>query len=299
MNCREVLPRINAYLDEEVSPSEKKLIQTHLASCQSCRQELESLNHLQNTLRQQLKARVAQAAPSPQAWSLVQAALPANHSKEPHPKKGSPRYSRLNLPFFGNLTFQKVGLALLILLALVVAIPSVSAKVESWVGTWFSFSSPDGKDFSAIGGFTAFTPYHATYLPKGFKHSGMGTATGWPDYEALELTYDRKGGQFFTLLESKGGEAQGLPSGEEIYLRESPAVFIASFATSSAELVNKKPGLSIVTEFDYSQTNLLTWFMGEVRIDMFSNLPKAEMVKIAESLVPMQTSEGEEPSPPN
>jgi hypothetical protein len=299
MNCREVRPRINAYLDEEVSPSEKKLLQAHLVTCQSCQQELESLNHLQNTLRQQLKARAAQAAPSPQAWSLVQAALPADRSNEPNPKKGSRPFSRLKLPFFGNLTFQKVGLAFLVLLALVVAIPTVSAKVQSWVGTWFSFSSPDGKDFSAIGGFTAFTPYHATYLPKGFTNSGIGTVTGWPDYEALELTYDRRGGQFFTLLESKGGEAQGLPSGEDVLIGESPAVFIPTFATSSAELVSKKPGLSIVTEFDYSQTNLLTWFMGEVRIEMFSNLPKAEMIKIAASLAPMQTSEGELPDAPN
>jgi hypothetical protein len=298
MNCREVLPRMNAYLDEEVSPSEKKLIQAHLAACQSCQHELESLNQLQNTLRQHLQARAAQAAPSPQAWSLVQAALPANLSKKPTPRKVRQPFSRPILPFFRNLTIQKVGIAVLILLAFVVAIPTVSAKVEAWVGTWFSFSSPDGENFSAIGGFTAFTPYHATYLPKGFKNSGMGTATGWPDYEALELTYDRKGGQFFTLLESKGGEAQGLPTGEDVSVGESPAVFIPSFATSVAELVSKKPDLSIVTEFDYSQTNLLTWFIGEVRIEIYSNLSKSEMVKIGESLTPMQTGEGELPIGP-
>jgi hypothetical protein len=299
MNCREVLPRIYAYLDDEVSPSEKKLIQAHLATCQSCQQEVVSRNHLQNTLRQQLKSRVAQAAPSPQAWSRVQAALPANRSEEPIPKKVSLLSARPTLPFFERFTFQKVGVIFLVVLALVVAIPTVRAKVEAWAGTWFSFSSPDGENFSAIGGFTAFTPYHATYLPKGFKHSGIGTATGWPDYEALELTYDRKGGQFFTLLESKGGDAQGLPSGEDVSIGESPGVFIASFATSSTELVSKKPGLSIVTEFDYSQTNLLTWFMGDVRIEIFSNLTKAEMVKIAESLAPMQTGEGELPEAPN
>ena len=295
MNCREVLPRINAYLDEELSPSEKKLVQAHLAACQSCQQELESLNHLQNKIRQQLKTRAALAAPSPQAWSRLQAALPANLSREPLQNKMGLPLSRPGLPFFGKLTPLKVGVTFLVLLALVAAIPSVSAKVESWVGTWFSFSSPDGENFSAIGGFTAFTPYHAAYLPKGFKNSGMGTATGWPDYEALELTYDRKGGQFFTILESKGGEAGGLPSGEDVIIGESPAVFIPSFATSSAELVSKKPGLSIVTEFDYSHTNLLVWFMGEVRIEIFSNLPKSEMIKIAESLAPMQTGEGELP----
>jgi hypothetical protein len=299
MNCREVLPQIYAYLDNEVSPSEKKLIQAHLATCQSCQQELESRNHLQNTLRQKLKARAAQAVPSPQAWLLVQAALPTTLSKEPVQKKVSLSSFRPTLSFLGNLTLQKVGIAFLIVLALVIAIPTVWAKMESWTGTWFSFSSPNGENFSAIGGFTAFTPYHATYLPEGFDNSGLGTATGWPNYEALELTYDRKGGQFFTLLESKGGEAQGLPSGEGVYIGESPGVFIPSFATSLTELVNKKPGLSIVTDFDYSQTNLLTWFIGEVRIEMYSNLTKAAMVKIAESLAPMQTGEGELPDSPN
>jgi len=289
---------MNAYLDEEVSPSEKKLIQAHLAACQSCQRELESLNHLQNTLRQHLQARAAQAAPSPQAWSLVQAALPADLSKKPTPKKMHQPFSRPILPFFRNLTIQKVGVAILIILVLVVVAPTVSAKVEAWVGTWFSFSSPDGENFSAIGGFTAFTPYHATYLPKGFQNSGIGTTTGWPDYEALELTYDRKGGWFFTILESKGGEAQGLPSGEDVSIGESPAVFIPSFATSAEELVSKKPGLSIVTDFDYSQTNSLTWFIGEVRIEIFSNLSKSEMVKIGASLAPMQTGEGELPRRP-
>ena len=299
MNCREVLPRINAYLDAEVSPSEKKLIQSHLATCQSCQQELESLGQLQNMLRKQLKTRAANAAPSVEAWSLVQASL-----SNDLPRLSDPRSIRLlstlpTLPRFGSLGLQKVVIALLILLALVVSAPSVRARMESWVGSWFSFSSPDGEDFAAIGGFSAFTPYHATYLPEGFQHSGTGTITGWPDYVALELTYDHKNGQFFTLLESTGGDARALPSGEELQVGDSRAVFISNFATSSAELVAKIPILSIVTNFDYSNTNMLTWFMGEVKIEMFSNLPEDEMIRIAASLVPMQTSEGEQPKPPN
>lgn len=299
MNCREVLPRINAYLDDEVSPSEKKLIQAHLSTCQSCQQELGAQNQLQNTLRQHLLARAAQAAPSPQAWELIQAALPANLPGDAIQKKRRlPFYLPIRLPF-GSLTLQKVGLALLIVLALVATVPSVWARMESWVGTWFSFSSPDGESFSAIGGFTAFTPYHATYLPNGFQNSGMGTATAWPDYEALELTYDRKGGQFFTLLESIGGNARALPSGEIVQVGECQAVFIHDFATSSTDLITKKPGLSIVTNFDYTNTNLLAWFIGEVKVEMFSNLSQAEMLKIAASLAPMQASEGEQPPAPH
>lgn len=299
MKCREVLSRINAYLDNEVSPSEKKLIQAHLGTCQECQRELEALSNLQGSLRQHLKTRAAEVTPSLGAWSHLQAALPAK----------PPRRSPLNglkmplslpgIPLLGNLSLGKAALALLIVLALITATPVVWAQVESWVGTWVSFSSPDGKDFAAIGGFTAFTPYHAAYLPKGFHHSGTGTITGWPDYEAVELTYDKhKSDQFFTILQSVGGEMVGLPVGEAVQVGGSPAVFIPGFASSSDELVAKKPGLSIVTNFDYSNTNLLAWYMDEVRMEMFSSLPKDEMLKIAASLKPMQVSEGDSPPVP-
>lgn len=292
MNCRDVLPKMNAYLDGEVTPSEKRLLQAHLGTCQTCQQELEALDELHNTLRQQLKARAAQAAPSSQAWTLLQASLP---TKSPQKLL---RF-RLRLPGAEILNFQKVAMAFLVLLALVTVVPPVWAQVQTWVGNWFSFSSPDGKNFSAIGGFTAFTPYHATYLPKGFQHSGLGTATGWPDYDALELTYDKRGGQFFTILQSKGSQVAGLPSGEKVQVGQNQAVFVPTFATSADELITKKPGLSIVTDFDYENTNLLAWFMGEIKFEIFSNLPQTEMLKVAESLVPMQTSEGEQPPAPN
>jgi hypothetical protein len=54
--------------------------------------------------------------------------------------------------------------------------------------------------------------------------------------------------------------------------------------------------VSIVTNHAYENTYLLTWFMGEIRIEMLSNLPVAEMLQVAESLEPMQYSEGESPA---
>jgi len=299
MNCRDVQPLLNAYLDNEVSPSEKKLIQAHLGTCQECQRELESFNILQGRLRQHLKIHAAGVAPSPGAWSDLQAALPAKPPRRSPLGRLTLPLSLPKMPLLGELSLGKAALAFLIVLALIVSAPTVWAQMESWVDTWFSFSSPDGKDFAAIGGFTAFTPYHAAYLPKGFHHSGTGAITGWPDYEAVELTYDnQKNGQFFTFLESVGGEVDGLPAGDAVQVGGSPAVFIPGFAGSADELVAKKPVLSIVTNFDYDDTNLLAWYIGEVRIEMFSSLPKDEMLKIAGSLEHMQVSQGDSPPVP-
>jgi hypothetical protein len=74
------------------------------------------------------------------------------------------------------------------------------------------------------------------------------------------------------------------------------AVFIPSFATSQQDLVEERPFVSIVTDYAYENTNLLTWFMGEIKIEMLSNLPVAEMLQVAESLERMQYSEGESPA---
>jgi len=75
MECREVNDLLVAYLDSEVTPSERTLIQAHLAECDFCRNELAALSVIQDRIRQSLQVRAAQAAPSPQAWSRLQARL--------------------------------------------------------------------------------------------------------------------------------------------------------------------------------------------------------------------------------
>ena len=52
-----------------------------------------------------------------------------------------------------------------------------------------------------------------------------------------------------------------------------------------------------MTNHDYAETNYLAWFLGEIKVEMFSNLSLEEMLRVAESLEPMQASEGELPQP--
>lgn len=75
MKCREVKNLLVAYLDSEVTPSERILIKTHLTKCAFCRKELTALSTMQNRIRQSLQVNAAQATLSPQAWNCLQTRL--------------------------------------------------------------------------------------------------------------------------------------------------------------------------------------------------------------------------------
>jgi hypothetical protein len=188
-----------------------------------------------------------------------------------------------------------MAIILVFLIALVAVAPPVWARIEPIITHWFSFSSPDGESSAAIGGFKAFTPYYATYIPEGFQQSLLGSTTFMePEVESLEIGYDSEE-RFIVLIQSKGAGVTGLPTGESAWINANPAIFIPSYATSQTDLREKQPTLSIDTNYDYENTNLLAWFAGEIKIEILSNLPLEEMMRVAESLESMQDSEGEAP----
>jgi len=293
MNCKEVQELIPAYLDGETSPSEKRLIQAHLMTCMNCQEELEVVDGLRNGLQQHFRTKAVAMAPSGAAWSNLQKGLPAKT------RAGGRVGGYFAFPgrLSGlRLSTQRIGVIFLIVFILVFVAPPVWARLEPILTNWFSFSSPDGDDFSAIGGFDAFTPYHAAYVPEDFNSGLLGTLTG-QGIESIEIGYDDRDGGFITLVQSMGTAVTGLPLGESAHVGSSEAIFIHSFATSAAELQAARPEVSIVTNNDYTETNYLAWFLGEIKVELFSNLPLVEMLKVAESLEPMQASEGELPVP--
>lgn len=58
MKCQEVNELLVAYLDNEVTPSERTLIQAHLAGCDACQEELAALSALQSRVSQFLPLRL-------------------------------------------------------------------------------------------------------------------------------------------------------------------------------------------------------------------------------------------------
>jgi anti-sigma factor RsiW len=64
-----------AYLDQELSPTERQMAAAHLAGCEACQRELAALSMLRNRVRRSLHQQGAQAVPAPDAWARLQGAL--------------------------------------------------------------------------------------------------------------------------------------------------------------------------------------------------------------------------------
>ena len=79
-----------------------------------------------------------------------------------------------------------------------------------------------------------------------------------------------------------------LPYGETSNVNGRLAVFIPSFATSQQELRDKRPSVSAVTNYSYETTNLLSWFIGEIKNRIvFQPILRRNARDAAESLKPM------------
>ncbi len=73
MKCHAIQALLVAYLDREVTSSERALIQEHLAHCEVCRLELAALAATRDRVGASLQRRAAAATPSPDAWNHLQA----------------------------------------------------------------------------------------------------------------------------------------------------------------------------------------------------------------------------------
>ena len=75
MNCEQTQNLLVAYLDGEITPSEKKLIQAHLSTCTVCQQEYNLLFTARDRVRSTLQSRTLHATPKADAWTRLEARL--------------------------------------------------------------------------------------------------------------------------------------------------------------------------------------------------------------------------------
>ncbi|MBC7262227.1 MAG: zf-HC2 domain-containing protein, partial [Chloroflexi bacterium] len=189
MKCQQVHELLIAYSDDEVTPSERRLIQAHLAECDACREELAALSALQSHVSQALHIRAAQAAPSPQAWSRLQARI-AGEARSPSRLGRLASVGGYIKHIFRGGILMKRGVALVAIAALVIIALSVTTFAPSaWaqVGEllrWFRFESPTGGGEVSISGSVEFTPLRPVYLPAGFQAMAVGL-----NPEAASLNY--------------------------------------------------------------------------------------------------------------
>ncbi len=311
MKCREVNRLLVAYLDNEVTPSERALIQAHLAECERCREELAALLGLRSRVSQFLKLQAAQATPSPQAWSRLQACL--RKEARPSPSWLKCLASGAGRIFEGGVTMWK-KLALTALVAMVIAlsviafVPSVRAQVGEAVTGWFySRLSGGGVRFrvSSLRGILGFTPLQPTYLPSVFQYSSIVISSGPAPFKLVFHSDD----QFVTIAQSRAPAGNPLPAGINVMVGGQRGVLVTglkgtfewNFRFRFRELMRQKstspigPIRAERVSIPYEDGKRLVWYVGDVRVEMLSNLPVEEMLKIAESMVPAEVGEDESP----
>jgi hypothetical protein len=297
MKCQETAAMMVAYLDQELSSSERKMVAAHLAGCDSCRRELEVLSTLQGGVRRSLHRQAVEAVPTPDAWVRLQAALGAAGPACPARVAVWLQSIVLSIRtmFLGGTLVRRFVLVGLVTLALVggvvITVPSVRAQVRETIGTWFHFRLPGGRSGVGIGfggERQAFAPYMPTWLPDGLDLGLTGGSTA-PGAEYVEFEFHpmppRKGDErFIRLVEGKGEAVPGLPEGREVTVNGQRAVFTDEL--SDRHEIQSDPPTP-------AGARLLAWYVGEVKIELVSNLAESDMLAVAESLVPMEEGKGE------
>jgi len=79
MKCENIYKLLTAYQDEEVNPSERKLIEDHLPTCEKCQEELRLLASTREALRQALSAKAAAVEPPIKVWERVKQSTVLEH----------------------------------------------------------------------------------------------------------------------------------------------------------------------------------------------------------------------------
>jgi hypothetical protein len=139
MNCKQVQALLVAYLDGEVTPSERALIQAHLSGCTVCQQEFNLLFTAREQVHSVLQHRAAHAVPARDAWDrleagLTEAAQPSSSRFEAWFSRLAPYAGRASIrKFFGGLTMRKrlIASAFVVVAALSIFVILTARSVTS------------------------------------------------------------------------------------------------------------------------------------------------------------------------
>ncbi|MCS6906624.1 MAG: DUF4367 domain-containing protein [Anaerolineales bacterium] len=198
----------------------------------------------------------------------------------------------------------------LVAFSIVLLVPSARAQMQPLL-RWFKFEGPVGGEEVSISMATEFTPLRPTYLPSGFEEMVVGL-----NPESAVLRYwNQSTGQILLIDETPMFEAKPpLPAGKQLTINGQPAVLIEGLSgnltfvllpptpappLSTPQTPEAQPSAAQsaqegeVKVVSYHDAKQLIWDIDNLRIQITSNLPLEEILKVAESFV-----SAEEPNPP-
>ncbi len=295
MRCDKVKELLLAYLDEEVDSSDRALIQAHLAECEACRQELAILSRVRERISQHFQVQASNLSPSPQAWSRLEANLSEALRLSLFQRLivTLARAKQALLPQ-GKLALKQGGIlaaigVLLVIVGALVFIPSIKVQAEGIIAQWLHLKAPAGSPkFKIIlpSSELDFNPLYPTYLPSGLIYTVEGGVRG---AKAFRQVYGGKD-WFVEIVQLKASAYKPLPSGQKVSINELPATLKTGLQGKFKPIPDFKMeghGLFLPV-YSYVNGKQLTWYVGEIKVEMLSNLSVEEMLKIAKSMKPQE-----------
>jgi len=170
--------------------------------------------------------------------------------------------------------FLATGLLLVILILLF--IPEVNQVIDTLMGNDMRGG------VQVYGSFEAFVPFTPGYFPEDFIITQVGTGGHTaPELDQYTESY-ASDTHFFKLIQSQGKDAPVLKPDEGFTIQKVPA----SITRDVGNLNDLLQGDPNPAEFDTSQVWVVTVEIKEVIIQVVSNLPRQEVIAVAEGLVP-------------
>jgi hypothetical protein len=318
MNCQNIKPNLLAYLHNEMTDTERASIQMHVQTCPHCQRELALVAGTEQHLSQFLHQQAAQIEPSPQAWPRLQARLASR--SEPTSRQSGPwpilsaKLNQIKLVFQGG-TIMKKGFAitsviLLLFLSTILFVPQARAVTWGFVNLLLGQGTitqttivtiEDGEivqrevrtverwqplSLSEAQTAVDFTIHLPTYLPAGYTEVWVDLTT---PLNQVIVSFRTDAGperqvQSFELYQASGemGRFLGGEPAQELLINKNKALLTSSEATVYDS--TGQPALQVA--------HILYWQEDGLTFALHSYfLTPDEMVKIAESLMPVEIDE--------
>ncbi len=297
MKCENVRKLLVAYLDGEVSRSESRLIQRHVAECQQCRAEIAALRETQNRVRAEFKVMLTEAVPSDRAWTQINAQI-GDESMSSTKRVSKPKR---------RLVFVTMIIVLLAVGLTAFSKPVVAAMEELFGRLFYvEFAGGEGKMTFAL------DPLMPSSVPDRMFMDLIMTGES-EEGPFVDLRYFNQQ-EFVVVYETPAQDDEMLPEGTAITVNDQQAVAIENLS-GVVELVSDQPqsGRSTMTgsvaavggsvkdeegqlnvppeRLDYTGATRIVWVENATRIDLLSNLSYEETLAFAESMAPAKPVE--------
>lgn len=323
MNCKQAQSLFLDYFDKTLSPKDENTLQAHLDECPECAYEIATLRETQYRLRNFLQKYGAGQVVTEQMWHNLQGRInslspQSTVTRMEQPFVLSTKVKPFSILFHTERSIAmraKIFLAVLAITLVVLGVVLITPQVRAQVGPilrWFRFGGPAGGDEVSFSLATEFTPLRPSYLPPGFETMAVGLN---PQVASLRY-WNKITGQILVIDETLiVGEKTPLPSGKSLTVNGQPAVLIEGLSgdltfvrlsptqmppISNPQTSESQPleALSVNENIEivsYKDARQLVWDLGNLRIQIISNLPLEEIIRIAESFV---SAEAEQPNLP-